>query len=110
MANCEYCKLQDNCPGLNECVHWSDDAKRYDWLRSRKGLYLRSDSGIWTRPDGTKFIASHYLAEGNIQHGPAETLDETIDAAMRVPEMYSAVLRGEPLAMNPLENTVTQEG
>lgn len=84
MANCKFCVLQDNCPGMNECVHWSDDAQRYNWLRSRKGLVLRSDCGTWTRPDGTKFTASHYLADGDMQHGPAETLDETIDAAMRV--------------------------
>lgn len=84
MANCKFCVLQDNCPGLNECVHLSDDAKRYNWLGRCKGLELRSDGGTWTRPDGTKFVASHYLAEGDMQHGPAETLDETIDAAMRV--------------------------
>lgn len=21
MANCNYCKLQNNCPGLDDCVH-----------------------------------------------------------------------------------------
>lgn len=61
------------------------DAQRYNWLKSRKGLVLESDgNSVWERPDGTRFVASHYLAEGDRQHAPAETLDETIDAAMKV--------------------------
>lgn len=58
------------------------DAERYRWLRSRVGLTLRSDRGEWTRRDGAKFVASHYLTEGGTQHAPAPSLDETIDAAM----------------------------
>jgi len=97
MANCGFCKLQDNCPGMNDCVHWSEDAQRYNWLRSRQKLDLRSDCTKWTRKDGTRFTASHYLAEGDMRHGPAETLDETIDAAMRVrADAHNARLNGQP--------------
>lgn len=60
------------------------DAERYRWLRSRKSLELSSSSGEWTRIDGSKFTASHYLAEGGTQHGAAPSLDETIDSAMLV--------------------------
>jgi hypothetical protein len=60
------------------------DAARYRWLKSRNGLDLRSEPQptIWTRMDGTKFSATHYLAEGGTQHAPADSLDATIDAAM----------------------------
>jgi hypothetical protein len=62
------------------------DAERYRWLKTRKGLCLRSehDHCVWTRIDGTKFKATHYLAEGGTQHAPADSLDATIDAAMIV--------------------------
>lgn len=107
MANCEFCKLQDNCPGLNECVHWSQDAKRYNWLRSRKGLCLRSDCGIWTKPDGTKFTASHYLAEGDMQHEAAASLDETIDAAMQVRETPNSEIQGPRSGPPGMEGSTT---
>ena len=58
------------------------DAERYRWLKERKGIELRSGHGEWRRLDGTLFMESHYLAEGNMQHAPAESLDATIDAAM----------------------------
>jgi hypothetical protein len=58
------------------------DAERYRWLRDREGLCLRSDSTRWKRPDGTMFIATHYLAEGGTQHASADGLDATIDAAI----------------------------
>lgn len=83
MANCEFCKLQDNCPGLNLCVHESRDALRYQWLRSCRGLDLRSDHVVCTRWDGTNYMSSHCLVEGGTQHALAPTLDETIDAAMQ---------------------------
>jgi hypothetical protein len=59
------------------------DAERYRWLRSRTGLTLRSDYGTWTRPDGSKFTSTHYLAEGHTQHAPADSLDAAIDAARK---------------------------
>ena len=60
------------------------DAERYRWLRSRVGLELRSLSQPcrWKREDGTWFDATHYLAEGGMQHATAEGLDATIQAAM----------------------------
>lgn len=64
MANCEFCKLQDNCPGLNDCVHWSEDAKRYNWLRNCQKLDLRSDCTVWTRPDDTPTGAASELSAG----------------------------------------------
>ena len=67
------------------------DAARYRWLKIRRGLELRSEPqpNTWTRKDGTKFSATHYLAEGGIQHAPADSLDATIDAAMLVARMCS---------------------
>lgn len=69
------------------------DAARYAWLKSRKGLYLRSEPqpNVWKRLDGSKFSATHSLAEGNTRHAPADSLDATIDAAMRV-----AAMKGTP--------------
>jgi len=63
---------------------YREDAERYRWLKSRKGLDLRTehDHCVWTRIDGSKFCATHYLAEGGTQHAPADSLDATIDAAM----------------------------
>lgn len=58
------------------------DARRYAWLRSRKGLTLRTDGGMWTRQDGSTFINTHYLAEGGTLHGSADSLDAAIDAAI----------------------------
>ena len=60
------------------------DASRYRWLKSRKGLTLRTEPqpNVWTRMDGTKFSATHTLAEGGTLHAPADSLDAAIDAAM----------------------------
>ena len=68
------------------CESMLKDAERYRWLRSRKGLTLSTEPqpSTWTRMDGTKFNATHYLAEGDTCHAPAEGLDATIDAAMLV--------------------------
>lgn len=68
------------------------DAARYRWLKSRTGLELRSEPqpNVWTRMDGTKFSATHYLAEGGTQHAPADSLDATIDAAMLVARVRDA--------------------
>lgn len=62
------------------------DALRYRWLKEQHSLRLTSSQGcnVWTREDGTKFIASHSLAGSEIQYGSYETLDETIDQAMIV--------------------------
>ncbi len=59
------------------------DAQRYRWLKSCRALELRSDGTTWTREDGTRFVSSHFLAAGNTQHAPAETLDAAIDAARK---------------------------
>jgi hypothetical protein len=60
------------------------DAARYRWLKSRKNLTLRSEPQpcSWTRPGGSVFSATHYLAADGTQHEPAESLDATIDAAI----------------------------
>lgn len=60
------------------------DAERYRWLKSRKGLTLRTEKqpNGWKRIDGTEFNATHSLAEGGTQHAPADSLDALIDAAM----------------------------
>jgi hypothetical protein len=57
------------------------DALRYRWLKEQKNLSLRSEGSQWTRQDGTKFISTHILCAGDTQFGPAESLDENIDAA-----------------------------
>lgn len=59
------------------------DAARYQWLKTRKGLSLSSDGGQWKRADGTMFVSTHYLAEGNTAHAPVASLDEIIDVAMK---------------------------
>ena len=68
----------------NKLEGWERDAMRYRWLKSRTGLSLQTERGhcVWTRLDGTKFNATHYLAEGGTQHAPADSLDSTIDDAM----------------------------
>ena len=58
------------------------DAARYRWIKSRRGLTLKTDGSKWTRPDGSRFVATHFLAEGGKQHAPADSLDAVIDAAM----------------------------
>jgi len=65
-----------------ERVALQKDAERYRWLREQKGLTLRSWNMIWTRPDGTQYVSTHYLAADGTQHASCETLDETIDVAM----------------------------
>lgn len=61
------------------------DAQRYAWLKSRKNLTLQSArNSVWFKPNGESFVAPYYLAEGGAQHAPMPSLDEAIDAAMRV--------------------------
>ena len=60
----------------------AEDAARMDWLASRKKLSLHSDNSTWTRCDGSKFVNSHRLAEGDHMHGTGECLRDIIDAAM----------------------------
>jgi len=60
------------------------DAARYRWLKSRKGLMLKSEPqpSVWKRSDGTEFSVTHlFIAEGT-QYASAESLDDMIDAAM----------------------------
>lgn len=59
------------------------DAARYQWLKSQKSLELSSSSMEWTRNDGSKYISTHYLASGGRKHAELESLDETIDEAMK---------------------------
>jgi hypothetical protein len=66
-----------------------EDAKRYQWLKSRCGLSLTSTKtayGMWTRENGEKFFAPYTLCEGGTQHGAYPSLDELIDAAMVIAE------------------------
>ena len=63
----------------------AQDAKRYRWLRDAPRLSLLSDATHWVRPDGTKFVSTHYLASGGTQYAAAESLDAAIDAAMEKP-------------------------
>jgi len=60
------------------------DALRYRWLKSRKGLDLRSSNVPWMHQDRTAFCQTHQLAEGGTGHAAYPTLDQTIDAAMIV--------------------------
>jgi len=60
------------------------DAKRYRWLRSQRAVLLESDQTQWERNDGTKYQSSHRLCANDTQFASYETLDATIDAAMRV--------------------------
>ena len=59
-----------------------EDAELYRWLESRRGLDLRSVGGIWAREDGSKFQATHSLAEGGTQHAPM-TDRELLEAAAK---------------------------
>ena len=60
-----------------------NDAMRYRWLRKQKALRLVSDGAIWKRENGKNFRASHALSANDTRYGVYETLDETIDDAMR---------------------------
>lgn len=60
-----------------------NDAMRYRWLRKQKALHLVSDGAVWIRENGKNFRASHALSANNTRYGACETLDETIDEAMR---------------------------
>ena len=60
------------------------DALRYRWLKQQRNLRLVSDGGTWAREDGSIFRASHQLAAGGTQFAPMPTLDEAIDAAIKV--------------------------
>lgn len=60
------------------------DALRYRWLKQQRNLRLVSDGGTWTREDGSIFRASHQLSAGNTQFAPMPTLDEAIDAAVKI--------------------------
>ena len=59
------------------------DAARYRWLSDQTGLLLESDSMMWTRRDGSKYTSTHFLAVNGTCHTSLESLDLTIDAAMR---------------------------
>lgn len=59
------------------------DGARYRWLKAQKSIDLQSNGGEWTRKDGTRFFASHRLCAGDRAYAVAETLDATIDAAMK---------------------------
>ena len=84
----KYLDLDDlvgnNHVAASELAALRKDAERYRWLANRTGLDLRSEPrpNKWKRMDGTTFSATHYLAEGGMQHAPADSLDATIDAAM----------------------------
>ena len=67
---------------LDELDALRKDAERYRWIKSRRSLTLKTCGSKWTRPDGSQFIATHYLAEGGKQHSPADSLDAVIDTAM----------------------------
>ncbi len=58
------------------------DAARYQWLRSRRKMRLETSNDTWFRHD-QKFKASHDLAANGTQYARYETLDQTIDAAMK---------------------------
>ena len=60
------------------------DAERYRFLRDLNGIELRTVCQGWIRPDGSRFNASHYFAGNDTAFTAYETLDETIDAAMKV--------------------------
>jgi hypothetical protein len=59
------------------------DASRYQWLKNRQWMSLQTSYMKWIRKDSTSFIASHDLAADGTRYAPYETLDETIDAAMK---------------------------
>jgi hypothetical protein len=59
------------------------DAARYRWLKGRRTLFLQTDGATWTRPDKSKFVASHMLSADQTNYGSAKTLDELIDRAMK---------------------------
>ena len=81
-AMVELVQLRAYADALNErCIADAPDAERYRWIKSRRGLTLKTDGAKWTRPDGSRFVATHYLAEGGKQHAPADSLDAVIDAA-----------------------------
>lgn len=60
---------------------FEQDAKRYRFLKSLRGLEIFRDSTQWTRQDGTKFFGSIVLRGNDTQFGAGESMDEVIDAA-----------------------------
>ena len=65
MANCEFCKLQDNCPGLNDCVHWSEEA--LEWAASQQ------EPAAWLHKQGNYTEPSHrHLDPQETERGWAE--------------------------------------
>lgn len=65
-------------------IEWEaikEDAKRYRWLKSAKGLELRSDGSRWSN-HGESFIAPFSMAANNTRYGAFPSLDELIDSAM----------------------------
>lgn len=59
------------------------DAMRFRWLASRRGLELRSTAGeMWRDGNGRRFVSSHYLSADGVQYGPGESLGRIVDAAM----------------------------
>lgn len=77
-----YKKPEEDNPEMNS--NYLVDALRYRWLKQQRNLRLVSDGGTWAREDGSIFRASHQLSAGNTQFAPMPTLDEAIDAAIKV--------------------------
>lgn len=65
-----------------------EDAERYRWLKSRKGLKLEGKKidNVLIREDGTRFWCPFDLVESSTQHARFPTLDEMIDSAKEVAE------------------------
>ena len=77
-------ELQSRLEDLeNEGATLKKDAERYRWLRDQKGLHLESESMTWTRKDGSKYTSTHYLAANGTCYASLESIDLTIDTAMR---------------------------
>ena len=77
-------RMQEEIDDLREEIEkLRDDAMRYRWLRKQKALSLVSDGAVWKRENGENFRASHALSANDTRYGVYETLDETIDEAMR---------------------------
>ena len=58
------------------------DAARYQWIKARKGLDLRTSVSWWQRQDGSTFWSTHSLAADGTAYAAAESLDAMIDSAM----------------------------
>jgi hypothetical protein len=59
------------------------DATRYQWLKEQKNMSLKTWEVSGLICGSIAFVSRHYLAANGTHYKPYETLDETIDSAIK---------------------------